>query len=147
MVEKIKALCLKYREFIVYIFVGGMTTAVSWGSKFLWGAIFYAGVTLPTVGQNTVLSVVENVSGIAFAYPTNRRWVFRSKNPHILAELTGFVGSRAATWVLSYVLNLLFVNVLSIDYRITTIIVGVIVFVSNYALSKLLIFRKKGDKA
>ena len=147
MIEKIKALCVKYREILVYLIVGGMTTVVSWGCKFLWGAIFYAGVSLPTVGQNTVLSVVENVSGIAFAYPTNRKWVFRSKNPHILAELTGFVGSRAATWVLSYLLNLLFVNVLSIDYRITTVIVGVIVVVSNYVLSKLLVFRKKGDTA
>ena len=145
MIEKIKALFVKYREIIVYIIVGGLTTVVSWGCKFLWGAIFYAGVTLPTVGQNTVLSVVENVSGIAFAYPTNRKWVFQSKNPNILAELTGFVGSRAATWVLSYLLNLLFVNVLGVDYRITTVIVGVVVVISNYVLSKMLVFRKKAE--
>ena len=145
MIEKIKALFVKYREIIVYIIVGGLTTVVSWGCKFLWGAIFYAGVTLPTVGQNTVLSVVENVSGIAFAYPTNRKWVFQSKNPNILAELTGFVGSRAATWVLSYLLNLLFVNVLGVDYRITTVIVGVVVVISNYVLSKMLGFRKKAE--
>ena len=143
MIEKLKALFVKYREIIVYIIVGGLTTLVSWGCKFLWGAIFYSGVTLPTVGQNTVLSIVENVSGIAFAYPTNRKWVFQSRNPNILAELTGFVGSRAATWVLSYLLNLLFVNVLHIDYRITTVIVGVVVVISNYVLSKLLVFRKK----
>ena len=145
MIEKIKAQFVKYREIIVYIIVGGLTTVVSWGCKFLWGAIFYAGVTLPTVGQNTVLSVVENVSGIAFAYPTNRKWVFQSKNPNILAELTGFVGSRAATWVLSYLLNLLFVNVLGVDYRITTVIVGVVVVISNYVLSKMLVFRKKAE--
>ena len=143
MIEKLKALCLKYREILVYLIVGGLTTLVSWGCKFLFGAVFYTGVSLPSVGQNTVLSIVENVSGIAFAYPTNRRWVFRSKNPNILAELTGFVGSRAATWVLSYLLNLLMVNVLRIDYRITTMVVGVVVVIGNYLLSKLLVFRKK----
>ena len=44
MIEKIKALCVKYREIIIYMIVGGMTTVVSWGCKFLWGAIFYPGV-------------------------------------------------------------------------------------------------------
>ena len=67
MIEKIKALCIKYREILVYIIVGGMTTVVSWGCKFLWGAIFYPGVTIPTVAQNTVLVIVENVAGILFA--------------------------------------------------------------------------------
>lgn len=145
MIEKIKALCVKYRELIVYILVGGMTTVVSWGCKFLWGAVFYPGVTLPTVGQNTVLSIVENVSGILFAYYPNRRWVFQSRDPKILSEFAGFVGSRLGTWGLSYLLNLLFVNVLHIDYRVTTIIVAVFVVISNYIISKFLVFKKKKD--
>ena len=142
MIEKIKALCIKYREILVYIIVGGMTTVVSWGCKFLWGAIFYPGVTIPTVAQNTVLVIVENVTGILFAYFPNRKWVFQSKDPNILREFTGFVGSRLGTWGLSYVLNLLLTNVLHIDYRITTIVVGVAVVVGNYIISKFLVFRK-----
>ena len=143
MIEKIKALCLKYREILVYIIVGGMTTLVSWGCKFLWGAIFYPGVTIPTVAQNTVLVIVENVAGILFAYFPNRKWVFQSKDPNIFREFSGFVGSRLGTWGLSYVLNLLLTNILHIDYRITTIIVGVVVVVGNYIISKFLVFRKK----
>jgi len=143
MIEKIKALCVKYREIIVYVLVGGMTTLVSWGCKFLFGAIFYPGVTLPTVAQNTVLSIVENVSGILFAYFPNRKWVFQSKDPNIGREFLGFVGSRLGTWGLSYVLNLLLVNVLHIDYRVTTILVAVVVVISNYVISKFLVFKKK----
>ena len=143
MIEKIKDLCIKYREILVYIIVGGMTTVVSWGCKFLWGAIFYPGVTIPTVAQNTVLVIVENVAGILFAYFPNRKWVFQSKDPNIFREFTGFVGSRLGTWGLSYVLNLLLTNILHIDYRITTIIVGVVVVVGNYIISKFLVFRKK----
>ena len=142
MIEKIKALCIKYREILVYIIVGGMTTVVSWGCKFLWGAIFYPGVTIPTVAQNTVLVIVENVTGILFAYFPNRKWVFQSKDPNILREFTGFVGSRLGTWGLSYVLNLLLTNVLHSDYRITTIVVGVAVVIGNYIISKFLVFRK-----
>lgn len=146
MIEKIKALLVKYREIIVYVIVGGMTTVVSWGCKFLFGAIFYPGVTVPTVAQNTVLSIVENVSGILFAYYPNRRWVFQSKDPNILKEFSGFVGSRLGTWGLSYVLNLLLVNVLHLDYRVATVIVGVAVVIGNYVISKFLVFRKKKDE-
>ena len=146
MIEKIKALLVKYREIIVYVIVGGMTTVVSWGCKFLFGAIFYPGVTVPTVAQNTVLSIVENVSGILFAYYPNRRWVFQSKDPDILKEFSGFVGSRLGTWGLSYVLNLLLVNVLHLDYRIATVIVGVAVVIGNYIISKFLVFRKKKNE-
>ena len=141
--EKIKALCIKHREILVYLIVGGLTTVVAWGCKFLWNYIFYAGTKLPTVGQNTVLSVVENVSGIAFAYPTNRKWVFQSKNPNILSEFISFVGSRAATWILGWLLNMLMVNVLGISVFVSTVVVGVLVVIGNYVFSKLLVFRKK----
>ena len=145
MIEKIKALCVKYRELIVYILVGGLTTVVAWGCKFLWNALFYAGTAYPTVAQNTILSVVENAAGIAFAYPTNRKWVFRSKNPHILAEAAGFVGSRLVTMVLGWLTNLLLVNVLGVSVYVSTVIAAVLVIVGNYIISKLLVFRKKED--
>ena len=141
--DKIKEFCIKHREILVYLIVGALTTVVAWGCKFLWNFLFYAGTKLPTVGQNTVLSVVENVSGIAFAYPTNRKWVFQSKNPNILSELVGFVGSRLATWIMGWLLNMLMVNVLGISVFISTIVVGVLVVIGNYVFSKLFVFRKK----
>ncbi len=145
MIEKIKALCVKHREILVYLIVGGLTTLVSWGCKFLWGAVFYPGVTHTTVGQTTVLNVVENLSGILFAYYPNRRWVFRSTNPKILQEFAGFFTSRLGTWGLSYLLNLLLANVFGVEYHVTTILVSVVVVVGNYVISKLLIFRKKEE--
>ena len=145
MIDKIKALCVKHREILVYLIVGGMTTLVSWGCKFLWGAIFYPGVAHPSVGQTTVLNVVENLSGILFAYYPNRRWVFQSKNPRILEEFGGFFVSRLGTWGLSWALNLLLTNGLNVEYHIATVLVAVVVIVGNYVISKFLIFRKKKD--
>ena len=141
--DKIKELCIKHREILVYIIVGGLTTVVAWGCKFLWNAVFYAGTALPTVTQNTVLSVVENVSGIAFAYPTNRKWVFQSKNPNILSELISIIGSRAATWILGWLLNMLLVNVLNVSVFISTVVVGIVVIIGNYVFYKLWVFLKK----
>lgn len=144
MIEKIKELCRKHREILVYLIVGGLTTIVSWGAKFLWNLIFYGGISDPSALQNTVLSVVENAAGIAFAYPTNRKWVFQSKNPNILAEAGSFVGSRLITMLLGWLLNLLFVNVLGVPMIISTIVASVFVVVGNYIISKLLVFRKHG---
>ena len=142
MIDKIKALCVKHREILVYLIVGGLTTVVSWAAKFLWNLAFYGGTPDPTALQNTILSVVENAAGIAFAYPTNRRWVFQSKNPNILAEAGSFVGSRLLTMLLGWLLNLLFTNVLGIPMMVSTVIASVFVVVGNYVISKLLVFRK-----
>ena len=142
MIEKIKALCVKHREILVYLIVGGLTTVVSWAAKFLWNLAFYGGTPDPTALQNTILSVVENAAGIAFAYPTTRRWVFQSKNPNILAEAGSFVGSRLLTMLLGWLLNLLFTNVLGVPMMVSTVIASVFVVVGNYVISKLLVFRK-----
>lgn len=142
MIEKIKALCLKHREILVYLIVGGLTTLVSWGAKFLFNAVFYAGTAHPTGLQNTILSVVENAAGIAFAYPTNRKWVFQSKNPNLLAEAASFVSSRLVTMVLGWLLNLLLTNVCGVPMMISTVVSAVFVVIGNYVISKLFVFKK-----
>lgn len=139
--------CEKHREILVYLVIGALTTLVSWVAKFLWNFAFYAGTAEPTALQNTALSVVENAAGIAFAYPTNRKWVFRSKNPKILAEACSFVGSRLATVLLSWLLNLLLVNVLGVNFYVSTVVVAVLVIIGNYVISKLLVFRNKEKDA
>ena len=144
MIEKIKALCIRYRELIVYIIVGGLTTVVGWGTKFLWNILFYGGTAFPTSLQNAILSVVEWVAGVAFAYPTNRKWVFQSKNPDILKEASGFVASRLATLGLNFLAMQLMVNLLHVNFYVSTISAGVLVIIGNYVFSKLFVFKKKG---
>ena len=143
MIEKIKALCRKHREILVYLVVGGLTTLVSWTSKFLFNYFVYGGAAHPDGVQNTVLSVVENTAGIIFAYPTNRAWVFQSKNPNILAEAGSFVSSRLVTMLIGWLLNLLLVNVLGFSVFVGTIVAAVFVVIGNYIISKLVVFKKK----
>ena len=97
MTEKIRELIKKNREIIVYLIVGVMTTVVAWAVRFLWNIVFYAGTPHPNPVQTTILTIVEFVAGVAFAYPTNRKWVFRSTNPNILKEAAGFVSARLTT--------------------------------------------------
>lgn len=142
MVEKIKSLCVKYRELIVYVIVGGLTTLVSWAAKFAWNFIFYGGTAYPTELQAVILSTVEWVAGVAFAYPTNRRFVFQSKDPEIFKECIKFVLSRVSTYLLSVGLNVL-LTWLGVNVYVTTIVAAVAVVIANYVISKLLVFRKK----
>lgn len=138
MVDKIKALLIKYREFIVYFIVGCLTTLVAALARFGFNFLFFGGTAHPSFAQNTVLSIVDWVAGVAFAYPTNRRFVFQSKNPNILAEAGGFVASRLATLGMDWAVTQLLGTVLGVNVYVTWFIKSVLVFVGNYVLSKLL---------
>lgn len=136
----------KYRELIIYILVGGGTTLVAWGCKYLWNLVFFDGTAYPTMLQNSVLSIVENVSAIAYAYPANRKWVFHSKDPNVPAELMKFTGSRMVGWILGWLLNMLLVNALNVNVFLSTLLVGMICVNVSYFVSKRLVFRKESGK-
>lgn len=141
-----KEFVTRYREVIAYLVVGVLTTVVSWGAKALFDLIFFAGTTHPTNLQNFILSVVNWVAGVAFAYPANRRWVFESREKDILREATGFVASRVATLLLDILMMQLIGNVLGLDLVVATAVSSVLVVIANYLLAKLLVFRKSlGD--
>lgn len=145
MVDKIKALLIRYREFIVYFIVGCLTTLVAALARFGFNFLFFGGTAHPSFAQNTVLSIVDWVAGVAFAYPTNRRFVFQSKNPNILAEAGGFVASRLATLGMDWAVTQLLGTVLGVNVYVTWFIKSVLVFVGNYVLSKLFVFKKKPE--
>ena len=141
--EKMKELCIKHREIIVYLIVGVMTTVFAWAIRFLWNIVFYAGTAHPLPVQTTILTIVEFIAGVSFAYPTNRKWVFRSTNPNILKEAAGFVSARLTTLAIQMLLNLVIINLLHVNFYVATVVIGIIVVILNYVFSKLLVFRKK----
>ena len=144
--EKIKELCIKHREILVYLIVGVMTTVFAWAVRFLWNIVFYAGTAHPLPIQTTILTIVEFIAGVSFAYPTNRKWVFRSTNPNILKEAAGFVSARLTTLAIQMLLNLVIINLLHVNFYVATVVIGIIVVILNYVFSKLLVFRKKSTE-
>lgn len=163
MVKKIKDLYEKYREMIVYLIVGVLTTIVSWGVLFI-GKLF---LNIEVDWQNFLNNTLSWVGGVLFAYPLNRKWVFKSNNPHIIKEFSGFAASRVSTWILDVIIMWLFVNVITfkglinwgcglIHYPVTEsglsdlnywfvkiCISSVLVMIANYVFSKILVFKKK----
>ncbi len=144
MKDKISALIVKYREILVYLVVGVMTTVFSWGVCWICEHFFLD----PQISwQNSLINTIGWVAGVCFAYPLNRKWVFQSKNPKMLAEFLGFAGSRVSTWILEVLIMNLCVNVIHLSYWVSKIfIAAVVVTILNYVFSKVFVFRKKTDK-
>ena len=132
----------KYEEIIVYLIVGVLTTIVSWFCMFFVNIVIFGNPLNPTSAQNLVLSVVNWTAGVAFAFPTNRKFVFKSKNPHIFAELVKFIISRLFTLFLDIIVRQV-MGFMGIDVYVTTVVSAVLVIIGNYIFSKLLVFRKK----
>lgn len=86
------------------------------------------------------MSAVNWVAGVTFAYFTNRRFVFKSHEP-MLQEIPKFVLSRVSTLILDLVVRQVF-GMMGINTYITTFVSAVLVFIGNYVMSKLLVFRK-----
>ena len=93
MIAKAKALLLKYREGIAYLFFGGLATLLN-----IVLAMVFRFLGLPT----TVNTVLDNILCILFAYVTNRLWVFCSsaKGMAAVREFVSFVTCRLGTLVL-----------------------------------------------
>ena len=101
-----KELIKKHWKLISYLFFGALTTLVN---IVVYGAAAYLGMA---VGWANALAWALSV---AFAYYTNRRWVFGSTvsgRPAVLREMGAFVACRLGTGLLDQAIMMLGVDVL-----------------------------------
>lgn len=138
--KKLSELYQQYREIINYIIVGGLTTVVSL-------AVYY-GCVLTFLDpdkpvQLQAANILSWIAAVTFAYFTNRKYVFESKNEKRLQEAAKFYGSRVTTLLMDMGCMFLMVTVLGISDKIAKLVVQVIVTVANYVLSKFLVFRRE----
>ena len=166
--DKIKALFVKYKEIIMYIIFGVLTTLVNWVVytvliKIFGGAAESETVMFALFGKDITMKIlyifianfVAWVAGVVFAFVTNKIWVFESKSWRfglVMKELWLFVAARLLTGVLEWfgvpalVAAGLDQPLFGIDGFLAKVIVSVIVVILNYVFSKLIIFRKKKDQ-
>lgn len=138
MIKKIRALVERYWDVLSYLFFGGLTTVVNY--------IVY----LPCYNwlhlSASVSNVIAWVFAVAFAYLTNKPFVFKSYDwsmKTVVPELTKFVGCRVGSGVLETVILFVTVDILQLNGNIVKLLVSVLVVILNYFGSKLLVFRRK----
>ncbi len=164
-----KKLWEKYREIIVYIIVGLMTTVVSYGIRLaiIYGGAFALSLDLAAsdasmMAKVSILRTVAQslgwVAGVVFAFIPNKKWVFRNEESGktLRAQFWKFVASRTGTYFVELGLAVLlpmlliacgyrpFTFILTVDADLLATAVSVVlVTVLNYVLSKLLVFKSK----
>ena len=138
MIQKIRSLVEKYWDIITYLIFGVLTTVVNYC------------VYLPVYNilglSASVSNVIAWVVAVAFAYLTNKPFVFRSHDwsaKTVIPELTKFVGCRVASGAAETLILLVSVDILHWNGNIWKLITSVLVVVMNYIASKLVVFRKK----
>ena len=138
--KKCMELYKQYKEIINYLIVGVLTTVVSLG-------VYYACVLTFLDPENAIQLQVANiiswVAAVTFAYFTNRKFVFESKNPDMLKEASAFVGARVATLLMDMLCMFIMVTCMGLSDKIAKLVVQVIVTVANYVFSKIFVFLKK----
>lgn len=137
MLQKLRALIEKYWDVVTYLFFGVLTTVVNYL------------VYLPVYNLLGISAAVSNaiawVAAVAFAFLTNKPFVFKSHDwsaRTVLPELAKFVSCRVASGAMETVILLVTVDILNWNGNIWKLITSVLVVVLNYVASKLLVFKK-----
>lgn len=141
MIEKIKALFIKYRELITYVIFGGLTTLVDFGVYWIF--------TRPLPIGKIPAQIAGVAAAIIFAFIVNKRYIFLDKKSGFKAVALQFV-SFASMRVLSGAFQTfclwLFSEKLGLYDMAVKVAVAVVVVILNYIFSKLLIFKESPRK-
>jgi len=136
-----KQLFLKYKEMILYIVFGAITTLVDLVVYKLCCVLFGTGLYL-------VWNVVAWAAAVLTAFFTNKLWVFESKSWALSAlgrEVPPFVGGRLATFGLEEAGLALALALGAAGFWLmfwkVALSFGAVAL--NYGISKLILFKKK----
>lgn len=135
--QKLVDLVRKYWDVVSYLFFGVLTTVVNY--------IVYIPVYNLLGFSAAVSNAIAWVAAVAFAYLTNKPFVFKSHDwsmKTVIPELSRFVGCRVASGVAETVILLVTVDMIGWDGNIWKLVTSVLVVVLNYFASKLLVFKK-----
>lgn len=166
--NKLKELYLKNKQIILYLFFGIVTTVVSLVACFLTLKIgvkfIHDGNGQPNELLDIIGSTTQWVSGVIVAFFTNKWWVFTDAEKGRRAgfkQFGVFASSRVGTYFLEVVINLVIIKLFELcGYVAVTltlfkfgieltsrfwakIVSSILVVISNYYISKLLVFKKK----
>ena len=131
---------INYRELISYLIVGLLTTVVSFGSYYL--------LTISLLDPNNkielqIANIISWICAVLFAYFTNRKYVFKSKEKDMLKEGSKFCLSRIFTLLLDMLTMFIMVSVLNINDKVSKLVSQVLITIGNYIISKLFVFKKE----
>lgn len=146
---------IKNKSVLLYLFFGGLTTLVSiltfWIAELLINADFNISIFGSLYSVKVILTnAVSWICAVLFAFFTNRTWVFNSPTKtwkEFWSQMAAFFGGRFATFLLETVILIVFVSALKFNELAIKILAQIAVLVSNYIISKLIVFKDRKKSA
>ena len=138
MLQKILNLIKKHYDILSYLFFGVLTTVVNYAVYLPCYNLFHLSASLS--------NVIAWVVAVAFAYLTNKPFVFKSNDWSwnvVGPELAKFVGCRIGSGLVETVIIFVTVDLLCWNGNLWKLVTSVLVVILNYVASKVLVFRKK----
>ena len=142
------------KETVTYVFFGGLTTLVNL-LVFKVFDLFFGGKWY------LLTNTIAWIAAVAFAFVTNKLFVFESKEwtfAVLKKEIPGFLSARIGSYFVEQGGLWCFVELLHFDEKVfdfkllqlsgkivAKLIIGVVVVVLNYLFSKFVIFKKKDE--
>ena len=144
--DKINNLIKKFlnKETISYLIFGVLTTIIN--IVVFWLAQRELSLVMSEDAASLVGNVIAWIISVAFAFVTNKLYVFESKSMAfkvVIAELTGFVIARLLSLAFDEGFMFVAIVLLSMNSLLAKIISNVFVVIINYVLSKFFIFKNK----
>ena len=142
--DKINNLIKKFlnKETISYLIFGVLTTIIN--IVVFWFAERELAFIMSEDAASLVGNVIAWVISVAFAFVTNKLFVFESKSMAfkvVMAELTGFVIARLLSLAFDEGFMFVAIVLLGMNSLLAKIISNVFVVIINYVLSKFFIFK------
>ena len=145
--SRLKQLYTKYKEMILYLVFGVLTTALNY--------IVYFIFAVPLGVHYEISNCIAWVAGVIFAFLTNRSIVFNSQAMGFkkkFIEAIEFVAARLFSLVAEMVILWFFIDIVPLypdekwNSLIAKFIGAVVVVILNYIASKFVIFKKDKDE-
>lgn len=136
----------KYEEKWLYVIFGGLTTVVSIVTKLL----AFALIPGEPKWENTVVVIFSWICAVTFAFFTNKKYVFKnetSNSKEFWTVFASFYGARLATLGMEWLIFFICCDICHMSKTVITWASQVIIFIANYILSKLFVFRNKKEGA
>lgn len=135
-----KNIYIKHKELINYLIFGIFSTLVN--------LITYYILILTILNPNNpielqISNIISWITSVTFAYITNKKYVFISKEKNISKEIIKFYSSRLTTLFIEITLMFIFVSILELNDKLIKLLVAIIIIILNYILSKLIVFKKR----
>lgn len=129
----------KMKHLMAYGIFGVLTTIVSFWSFYILRKNFI------NIDEN-ILNTISIILAVFFAYVTNRKYVFKSKDKNIFREFCKFAGSRAFSAVFEIIAFFMLNSILKIEGMTSKVLISIIVIILNYVTSKVFVFKNKSKQ-